>query len=131
MPGSFSPEVEAALLNSEMVDITTVGRRSGKPSTVEIWFHRALGRYFITGTPGPRDWLANLTANPKFTFSLKQSIQADLPATARVITDPTERHEILSEIDKTRPWYGEQPGGIEAMYEGAPLFEVIFDELPI
>jgi deazaflavin-dependent oxidoreductase (nitroreductase family) len=128
MPDSLTPVIEAALQNDDMCDITTIGRRSGKPSTSEIWFHRALGRYFITGTPGPRNWLANVRANPEFTFSLKQSIQADLPATARVITDPAERREILSEIDKTRSWYGEQPGGIEGMYAGAPLFEVNFGD---
>ena len=117
-----------ALETDDMVDITTTGRRSGKPNKIEIWYHRALGRYFITGSPGPRNWLANVTANPEFTFHLKQSAQADLSATARVITHPAERREVLVEIDKVRPYYGELPGGMEAMYEGGPLFEVNFDE---
>jgi len=120
--------VVKALEFDDMVDITTTGRKSGQPKRIEIWFHRALGRYFITGTPGPRSWLANVIENPKFTFSLKQSVHADLGATARVITDPAERREILFAINIVRPWYGEQPGGLEAMYEGAPLFEVNFDE---
>ena len=117
-----------ALETDDMIDITTIGRRSGKPNKIEIWYHRALGRYFITGSPGARNWLANVMAEPKFTFHLKQSAQADLPATARVITDPVERREVLDAIDKVRPYYGELPGGMEAMYEGGPLFEINFDE---
>jgi len=117
-----------ALETDDMIDITTIGRKSGKPNKIEIWYHRALGRYFITGSPGPRNWLANVIAEPKFTFHLKQSAQADLPAMARVITDSAERREVLNEIDKVRPYYGELPGGMEAMYEGGPLFEVNFDE---
>ena len=117
-----------ALETDDMIDITTVGRRSGKPNKIEIWYHRALGRYFITGSPGPRNWLANVIAEPKFTFHLKQSAQADLPATARVITDAAERREVLDAIDKVRPYYGELPGGMEAMYKDGPLFEVDLNE---
>ena len=117
-----------ALETDDMIDITTIGRRSGKPNKIEIWYHRALGRYFITGSPGSRNWLANVIAEPKFTFHLKQSAQADLPATARVITDPAERREVMDAIDKVRPYYGELPGGLPAMYEGGPLLEVNFDE---
>ena len=117
-----------ALETGDMIDITTIGRRSGNPTKTEIWYHRALGRYFITGSPGSRNWLANVKTNPKFTFHLKQSAQADLPATARVITDPAERREVMDAIDKVRPYYGELPGGMEAMYEGGPLIEVNFDE---
>ena len=128
MSDSMTPAVEAALQNDDMIDITTIGRKSGNASTTEIWYHRAFGRYFVTGSPGPRNWLANVKANPKFTFSLKQSIQADLPAAARVITDPDERREVLDEINKSQPYYGELPGGMEEMYESGPLFEVNFDE---
>ena len=121
-------DIIEALETDDMIDITTVGRRSGKPNKIEIWYHRALGRYFITGSPGPRNWLANVIAEPKFTFHLKQSAQADLPATARVITDPAERRVVMDAIDKVRPYYGELPGRMDAMYEGGPLLEVNFDE---
>jgi len=52
----------------------------------------------MTGSPGHRDWLANLKANPRFTVHLKQSAQADLPATARPITDEQERRSVLTPI---------------------------------
>jgi len=46
------------------VDITTIGRQSGNPRRIEIWFHCVLGKYYLTGTPGKRDWYVNLVAPP-------------------------------------------------------------------
>jgi hypothetical protein len=43
-----------------------------------------------------RDWLANLAADPHFTFHLKHGVVADLPAVAEVITDPAERQRVLA-----------------------------------
>jgi hypothetical protein len=40
--------------------------------------------------------LANLAAHPQFTFHLKNSVVADLSATATVITDPAERRRVLA-----------------------------------
>ena len=39
--------------------------------------------------PKTRDWLANLAAQPQFTFHLKHGVVADLPATATVIVSPS------------------------------------------
>jgi hypothetical protein len=50
------------------VDITTVGRRSGKPRRIEIWFYRADGKVYLSSLPAKRGWYANLKANPRFTF---------------------------------------------------------------
>ena len=57
------------------IDITTVGRRSGIPRRIEVWFHRVDGHWYITGVPGPRSWYANLRANPRFTLHLKHGAQ--------------------------------------------------------
>jgi deazaflavin-dependent oxidoreductase (nitroreductase family) len=91
-------EIRNALANDRMIDITTIGRRSRVPRRKEIWYHRVNGQIFITGRPGRRDWFANLIANPEFTFHLKESIEADLPAIARAVTDREEKTEILGEI---------------------------------
>ena len=84
---------------SELIDITTIGARTGSPRRIEIAFHHFDGTFYITGRPGrARDWLANLHANPEFTVHLKQSSGADIPATAAAITDPDERARILYRI---------------------------------
>ena len=89
-------QIQTALENDQVIDITTIGRKTGKPRRIEIWFHRWNGRLFITGLPGTRDWYANLLANPDFTFHLKHTAQADIPATARPITEEGERCTVLT-----------------------------------
>jgi len=91
-------EVRDALLQDQTIDITTIGRRSGRPRRLEIWFHNLDGRIYITGLPGKRDWYANLLERPDLIFHLKQSVQADIPARARLITGPAERERVLRQI---------------------------------
>ena len=114
-------EIDAALQGMHTVDITTTGRKSGKPRTLEIVFHNIDGRIYISGIPSPnrRSWLANLDANPQMTFHLKGKVRADLPATARVIADEGERREILPHI--ARNW-GRRD--LEKMVQQSPLIEV-------
>ena len=84
-----------------IIDITTIGRKSGARRRIEIWFFNIDGRIFITGTPGTRGWYANVIANPEITFHLKQSIEADITASCRPITDIKERRlTLLSIFDK-------------------------------
>ena len=117
--------VGAALDQDETIDISTVGRKSGEWRRIEIWFRRVGSRTYITGTPGGRDWYANLLAEPGFTFHLKESYQADLAATARPITDEAERRRILS--DGVMRWYQVEAGSVEALVRGSPLVEVFFE----
>ena len=87
----------ASLAHGHTIDITTTGRRTGLPRRIEIVFHNIDGRLIITGSPRSdrkRAWLHNLETDPHLTFHLKGTVNADLPATARVITDPTERRAI-------------------------------------
>jgi deazaflavin-dependent oxidoreductase (nitroreductase family) len=87
-----------ALASDRTIDITTTGRRSGQPRRIEIWFHNLGGRIYISGLPGRRDWYANLVTNPEFVFHLKETAQIDLPARARLVTDPPERRRVLREL---------------------------------
>lgn len=64
----------------------------------EMWFHNLDGDLYMTGTPGKRDWYANLVDNPDFTFHLKVSAEADLPARATPITEAAQRRAILGRI---------------------------------
>ncbi len=117
-------KIKQALATDETIDITTMGRKSGQPRRIEIWFKQVNGRTYITGTPGPRDWYANLLENPHFIFHLKESIQADLPARARFVLNPAERRAILS--DPSMAWYHEQVESLDELVTSSPLIEVIF-----
>ena len=114
--------VQRALSRGHRMDITTTGRRSGEPRRIELVFHNVDGRILISGRPGfPRGWVANLRANPRFTFHLKGAVQADLPATARVVTDTAERERLLAPI--AAGWGYE----LSLMVASAPLVEVTFE----
>jgi deazaflavin-dependent oxidoreductase (nitroreductase family) len=117
-----SAAIRGALGRGGLVDITTTGRMSGEPRRIEIAYHVFDGRIYISGRPNAarkRAWLANLEANPNFTFHLKNGVQADLPATARVITDPSERRPILERV--ARAW---GIADVDPMVAYSPLIEV-------
>ena len=123
-------EIERALITDLVIDITTIGRKTGKPRRLEIWFHNMQGELYLTGSPGKkRDWLANLIANPEFTFHFKKSIKADIPAKATPIFDEPTRREIIARLH-------DKMGGdrdLEEWVKGSPLvkFELdIEDALP-
>ena len=104
-----------------VVDISTTGRKSGQERRIEIVMHNIDGRLYISGQPSRtrRSWLANLDANSKFTLHLKRGVKADLPATAREITDPTERRQVLEQV--ARHWKRDD---VDIMVEYSPLIEV-------
>jgi deazaflavin-dependent oxidoreductase (nitroreductase family) len=116
--------VRGALARGGTIDITTIGRKSGKPRRLEIVFHNIDGRIYISGTPTPnrRSWLANLEANPRFTFHLKGAVRADLPARARIIEDEAERRRILAGV--ARNW---RRTDVDRMVIQSPLIEVVLD----
>jgi deazaflavin-dependent oxidoreductase (nitroreductase family) len=116
--------VAGALATDLTVDITTIGRRTGQPRRIEIWLLALDGRYFITGTPGRRDWLANLQADPRLTVHLKQHVQADLEARAVLVTDEATRRTVLGH--EAASWYRSQTD-LESLVRQAPLVELTFD----
>jgi deazaflavin-dependent oxidoreductase (nitroreductase family) len=116
--------IKTALARGGTIDITTIGRKSGKPRRLEIVFHNIDGGLYISGTPSPtrRSWLANLEANPRFTLHLKGAVRADLPATARIIDTVEERRRILAGV--ARNW---RRTDVDRMVLQSPLIEVVLD----
>ncbi len=119
-------QIRRALLTGHVIDITTTGRRSGTPRRIEIVFHNIGGRIYISGVPRAdhtRAWLRNLADDPHLTFHLKGAVTADLPATARIVTDEQERRAILTEVAKT---WGRHD--VETMTKYSPLIEVTLED---
>jgi deazaflavin-dependent oxidoreductase (nitroreductase family) len=121
----FDPQIRAALERDLTIDITTTGRKTGRRRRTEIWFHRVNGRYYITGIPGRRDWYANLLADPRLTFHLKESVRADLPAIARPVLDPDEKRRVLLRAETV--WRRPDERNVEEWVRRSPLVEVVFE----
>jgi deazaflavin-dependent oxidoreductase (nitroreductase family) len=67
--------------------VTTTGRRTGSPHTIEIWFARQGDRvYLLSGGEGS-DWVKNLQANPTVGLRLGDR---DMICRAALVEDPEE-----------------------------------------
>jgi len=114
--------IRRALDHGHVIDITTTGRRTGRPRRIEITFHNLDGRLVISGVPvknRTRAWLRNLEADPRMTLHLKGSAAADVEGTARIVTDPAERRGLLAGV--ARNWGRTD---VAAMVADSPLIEV-------
>ena len=88
--------IKEAMDRGGIADITTIGRKTGLPRRIEIYFHQFDGSYYLTGRHGrKRDWEANIVANPEFTLHLKRGITADVLVTGAAEPDPEVRAGIL------------------------------------
>ncbi|MEV6303426.1 nitroreductase/quinone reductase family protein [Actinoplanes sp. NPDC051861] len=114
---TVTDEARRALERQQTVEITTTGRRSGRPRRIETWRYLADGRYWLTGSPGSRDWYANVLAHPEFTLHLTDR---DLRVRGRAVTDPDERARVFGAIVPGLSW----AGSLESWIAGSPLVEI-------
>jgi deazaflavin-dependent oxidoreductase (nitroreductase family) len=118
--------IRAALYRSQVIDLTTTGRRTGRRRRIEIFLHYDDGQLFISGMPRAdrkRDWIYNIEADPHVVVHLKQSVVADVPAAARVITDPDERLPLIEAA--ARRW---RRTDVDNMVQHSPLIVLSVDE---
>jgi deazaflavin-dependent oxidoreductase (nitroreductase family) len=117
--------IRNALHRSQVIDLTTTGRRTGQPRRIEIFLHDEDGQLFISGMPRAdrtRDWIHNVTADPRVVVHLKQSVVADVPATARVVTDVEDRRPLIEAA--ARRW---GRSDISTMLQYSPLIVLAVD----
>ncbi len=59
------------LAELDVCDLTTIGRKSGRERTVEIWFGMKDSTvYLLSGGGGAAQWVQNLVANPEVRVAL-------------------------------------------------------------
>lgn len=119
----MSEEIARELLKGGVVDITTRGRRTGEARRIEIRLHVIDDEVYLTGSPGPRSWHANLLAYPDFQLHLKRDLVADLDARATEVVGNEEtrrvHRRILENIGK--------PEELELRVAGSPLMHLVVD----
>ncbi|MFV1960352.1 MAG: nitroreductase/quinone reductase family protein [Acidimicrobiia bacterium] len=106
------------LASTQTIDLTTFGKRSGLPRRIEIWWFNVDGRFFITGTPGKRDWLANVLADPRVIIHVNG---LEIEATASLVADEDSRILVLAH-PSTR-WYSTQ-AELDELVRSSPMVEV-------
>jgi len=94
----------------ECCDITTIGRRSGKPHEIEIWFGvDGDTMYLISGNGPTADWYRNALANPVVTVRLDGDVRRGV---ARDVTDPDERRRVGDLMGGKYHWDGDPSIGL-------------------
>ena len=93
----------SSTIEDRTIDITTTGRRSGEPRRIEIAFYRLGDDIYLSGIPGPstRNWLANLAAQPQFTFHLKHGVVADPAPAERGASSPSSSRSSTAATART------------------------------
>ena len=117
--------IRTALHHSQVIDLTTTGRRTGRQRRIEIFLHDKSGLLFVTGMPRAdrtRDWIHNIRTDPRVVVHLKHRVVADLPATARVVTDTDERRPLIEAAAER--W---RRTDVENMLEHSPLIVLDVD----
>lgn len=79
-----------SLAHEQFCYLTTVGRKSGNPHTVEIWFAARAGGnslYILAGGGYEADWVKNIQ---KSADSRVRVANQEFSARGRIVTDPKE-----------------------------------------
>lgn len=85
--------------------LTTIGRKTGLPRQIEIWFVEHAGAYYLVSEMREKaQWVQNLRTNPQVQFSLgtseAQGLQRPLsPATARPL-NALEDAELIEQVSR-------------------------------
>ncbi len=78
----------AQVANESTLEITTTGRKSGKPRTKPIWFVYDRGALYIqSGKDGKTHWYRNLQKDPQMQLKIGQLV---LTGRAQFVTDTNE-----------------------------------------
>jgi deazaflavin-dependent oxidoreductase (nitroreductase family) len=88
--------------------LTTTGRVSGRPHTIEIWFalqDRTL--YLLSGGGDRSDWVRNLRTRPEVTVRLGRRDGPELAGRARLVEASSDEDELARDLvtDKYQPTY--------------------------
>ena len=76
--------------------LTTIGRRTGRPHRIEIWFSQDDGRlYLLSGGRDQSDWVRNLQANARVMVELGDETRA---GEARILDAGTIEDQLAREL---------------------------------
>src|SRR5262245_6538621 len=126
MTDAFDSATYATATSEKEVELTTFGRKTGKPSRRIIWITALDGRIYVrSGLGMTRDWPKNLAANGRGVLHMGGK---DVPVRARHVTDPEEARSmhapVKAKYDAARPASsGDAPltPSEEAVFELTPV----------
>jgi len=82
--------------DSRVLYLTTVGRRTGLPREIEIWFTERSGRYYVIAEYDTSQWVQNVRASADVRVRVGSS---SLPARARILSEEQDP-EVLRAVQQ-------------------------------
>lgn len=96
-----STEFVRALQDTDEIELTVIGRISGRPSTRPVWLVQDGDTLYLLPVKGSdSDWYKNVVKNPEVLLSANS---VTWKAKAIPISDPAQVHEV---VEKLRAKYG-------------------------
>jgi deazaflavin-dependent oxidoreductase (nitroreductase family) len=99
----------ASLRDASTLELTTIGRKSGQPRTVTIWFVYGDRLYVQSGKDGKTDWYQNLLKTPAVTVKVGER---EMQGQAQPVEDPAEAarvHDLFKQkylSARVMSWFG-------------------------
>ena len=98
--------IDSELADEDYCYLTTTGRVSGEPRTIEIWFGLEDGTlYMLSGGRDRSDWVRNLLREPAVTVRIRD---VTISGRARTVDSQTEEDDRARRLllEKYEPRYG-------------------------
>ena len=88
--------------SAKFIHLTSTGRKTGKPHTVELWFAVNDGRVYLSHEGEETDWMRNIKKNPKVIFEIGKK---DFTGAARYLND-LENEAWTAKVALYEKYYG-------------------------
>jgi len=99
----------APLATEQFCYLTTTGRVTGRPRTIEIWFGRQGATLYVLSGGGERsDWVRNLRRHPAVTVRIGRRDGRERTGRARAVAAGSPEDGLARRLvfEKYRPGYG-------------------------
>jgi deazaflavin-dependent oxidoreductase (nitroreductase family) len=85
--------------------LTTIGRKTGRPHEIEIWFVEHEGRYYLVSEGRTRaDWVQNIQQNPAITFRVGETAYSGQGRVVEKILEQELGRAVSEKMDTKYRW---------------------------
>jgi len=99
--------VLASLVDARVLYLTTTGRRSGQPQTIEIWFTCYQGKLYLNAERAQNaSWVRNILQHPEVQVRIKEQ---EFAGRARVLDHQADRvlWDTVADLSRQKSGWGE------------------------
>jgi deazaflavin-dependent oxidoreductase (nitroreductase family) len=96
---------EPAAPDADFLYLATVGRSSGRPHLIEIWYVEREGRYYVCSEHRERsDWVRNALAQPAVAFMVRRRVGRARARALDPAAEPELHAAVRALLDRRYDW---------------------------